>query len=75
MTSIAATNYDNSGRFLLAQKGLFMDCKNYPRYFQVSDTIIRLEDNRDGTISGYVEATGEPYPPAKAIVDGTEILD
>lgn len=50
-----------------------MDCKNYPRYFKVSDTIVRLEDNGDGTISGYVDATNEPYPPAKAIVDGSEI--
>ena len=56
----------------MARKG-FMEKEKYPRYFRVSDTIVRLEENGDGTISGYVDSTNEPYPPAKAIVDGYEI--
>jgi len=48
------------------------DKKEYPRYFKVSDDVVRLEQQGEN-IKGFVMSSETPYPPAKAIVDGYEI--
>lgn len=49
-----------------------MQDKEYPRYYQVSDTVVCLEQHGQN-IKGFVVTTGEPFAPAVAIVDGAEI--
>lgn len=51
-----------------------MNKQKYPKYYKVQDTVVRLDYNKDNnTVSGYIVVTGDPYAPAKAIVDGYEI--
>jgi len=44
----------------------------YPRFFEIDETIIRL-DKKGDEVKGVVVKTGLPYSPAKALVDGREI--